>query len=111
MANSAVNIRQGMVVFAKNKARVSAFYQQTLALELVEQETSHDLLRGPGIELVIHATPRKYAAGIKIAKPPRVREDTSFKPSFFVPELEAVRAAATATGGSLKPAAAAWQIA
>jgi hypothetical protein len=38
--------QQGLVVFAKNKKRVSAFYQQTLDLDLAETGTSHDLLRG-----------------------------------------------------------------
>ncbi len=40
--------QRGLVVFAKNKKRVSAFYQRTLGLEVEESETSHDLLRGNG---------------------------------------------------------------
>lgn len=66
--------QQGLVVFAKNKKRVAAFYQQTLGLAVEESETSHDLLRGHGYEDVVHAIPRKHAAGIKIAKPPVPRE-------------------------------------
>ena len=65
-------------VFAKNTKRVSAFYQQTLGLEVLESESSHDLLRGQSYEVVIHAIPRKYAAGITIAKPAEPREDTRF---------------------------------
>lgn len=103
-------VQQALVVFAKNKKRVSAFYQQTLNLRAVEALASHDLLRGPGVELVIHAIPRKYAVDIKITKPPRVREDTQFKPVFFVNDLEAVRLAAKATGGFLRPREAAWHI-
>ena len=45
----------GLVVFAKNKRRVSAFYQATLSLTLASSEPSHDRLQGPGFELVIHA--------------------------------------------------------
>jgi catechol 2,3-dioxygenase-like lactoylglutathione lyase family enzyme len=100
----------GLVVFAKNKKRVSAFYRQTLGLSVIEEQPSHDLLQGPGIELVIHAIPRRIAVQITITKPPRVREDTPLKPAFVVKDLEAVRAAAAATGGHLKPLDAAWQI-
>lgn len=101
--------QQGLVVFAKSKKRVSAFYQQTLALEVLECEPSHDLLRGHGYEVVVHAIPRRIAAGITLTKPPRVREDTPFKPTFIVPSLQAVREAAERTGGQLKPEAGAWR--
>ena len=100
--------QQGLVVFAKNKQRVSAFYQQTLGLEVIESETSHDLLRGQGYEVVVHAIPRKYAAGIVIAKPPETRDETPFKPTFVVESLAHVRRNAEATGGGLKPEAGAW---
>jgi predicted enzyme related to lactoylglutathione lyase len=101
--------QQGLVVFAKNKKRVSKFYQLALDLKVEESANSHDLLRGHGYEIVVHAIPRKYAAEIKIAKPPVVREDTPFKPTFVVKDLEAVRAIASKTGGFLKPAEGAWR--
>ena len=101
-------LQQGVVVFAKNKKRVSAFYQQALGLSVEESDTSHDLLRGHGYEVVVHTIPRKYAAGISVSKPPEPRQETPFKPTFVVPSLAAVRTAAEATGGHLKPEAAAW---
>ncbi len=101
--------QQGCVVFAKNKRRVAAFYQQTLRLTAEESAPSHDVLRGSGLEVVVHAIPRKYAAHIQIARPPVPREDTAVKPTFVVPDLEAVRAAALKTGGFLKPAGGAWR--
>jgi len=100
--------QQGLVVFAKNKKRVSAFYQRALDLEVQESASSHDLLRGHGYEVVIHAIPRKYTAGISISKPPQPREQMPFKPTFVVSSLARVRLAAEATGGHLKPEAAAW---
>ena len=102
-------LQQGLVVFAKNKKRVSAFYQQALGLSVEECDTSHDLLRGHGYEVVVHTIPRKYAAGISISKPPEPRQETPFKPTFVVPSLAAVRTAAEATGGHLKPEAGAWR--
>ena len=100
--------QQGLVVFAKNKKRVSAFYQQTLGMEVVESDTSHDLLRGNGYEVVIHSIPRKYAASIIITKPPEPREDSPFKPTFVVHSLAATRLAVEATGGYLKPDEKTW---
>ncbi len=101
--------QQGLVVFANNKKRVSAFYQQALALAVEESEASHDLLRGHGYEVVVHAIPRKFAADITIARPAQPRQDTPFKPTFVVPDLEVVRAAALKTAGHLKPAEQAWR--
>ncbi len=101
-------LQQGLVVFAKNNKRVSAFYQQTLGLSVEESDTSHDLLRGQGYEVVVHSIPRKYAAGISISNPPEPRQETPFKPTFVVPSLAAVRIAAEVTGGHLKPEAGAW---
>jgi predicted enzyme related to lactoylglutathione lyase len=100
--------QQGLVVFAKSKKRVSAFYQQTLDLDVIESDSSHDLLRGQSYEVVVHAIPRKYAGGITITKPPESREETPFKPTFVVNSLAHVRSAAEATGGYLKPEAEAW---
>lgn len=110
MARRAAAPGQSLVIFAKNKKRLSAFYRRTLGLEAAEEETSHDLLVGAGIELVIHAIPRRYSVDIVITRPPQVREDTPLKPVFAVSDLDAVRTAAKASGGFLKPVEAAWQI-
>jgi len=97
-----------MVLFAENKRRVSAFYQATLGLKAVESEPSHDLLRGGSCEIVVHAIPRKIAAGIKITRPPEAREHAAIKPTFVVKSLDKVRVAAASTGGLLKPPSETW---
>lgn len=110
MANKPkVSAQQGCVIFAKSKTRVSAFYRQTLSLAVEESAASHDLLRGRGYEVVIHAIPRKFASAIKIATPVEPRVETPFKPTFVVPDLEVVRVAAIRTGGHLEPAERAWR--
>ena len=100
----------GLVVFAKSVKKLSAFYVRTLGLEVLESAASHQLLRGNGYEVVVHAIPPKIAREITIAKPPVLREDSAMKPSFVVPDLEALRLAVVATGGWLKPAELAWTI-
>lgn len=102
--------RLGFVVFAKNKRKVSAFYEKTLNLDLIEQDSSHYLLQGSNIELVIHGISRAYSAKIKISNPPESRDHGVVKPAFFVDDLDAVRAAAAETGGYLKPESTAWII-
>lgn len=111
MANSIPQAGQtGLVVFAKSMNKLSAFYARTLGLELVEADRRHQLLRGNGYEVVVHALPAKYAREIQIAKPPVLREDCAMKPSFVVPDLRALRLAVVATGGWLKPEELAWTI-
>lgn len=108
MPKSSFKPQQGLVLFAKNKKRVSTFYQETLGLRAVESEPSYDLLQGDGYEIVVHAIPRKIAASITIARPPIPRIQGAFKPTFVVRSLAAVRAATERTGGSLKAEADAW---
>jgi hypothetical protein len=100
---------QGLVVFAKSKDKVSAFYQQTLGLTAHESEPTHDLLVGSGQEVVVHAISKRYADSIEIASPPEPREDAAMKPTFVVADLAQVRAAVKRTGGFLKPVKQAWR--
>jgi hypothetical protein len=111
MAKSAPQHGQaGLVVFAKSVKKLSAFYARTLGLEVLESARSHHLLRGNGYEVVVHAIPAKIAREIPIAKPPVLREDSAMKPSFVVPDLQALRLAVVATGGWLKSDDMAWTI-
>ena len=111
MTNSMPQAGQtGLVVFAKSVKKLSAFYIRTLGLEVLESARSHQLLRGSGYEVVVHAIPAKYAREIQITKPPVLREDSAMKPSFVVPDLAALRLAVVATGGWLKPEEMAWTI-
>jgi hypothetical protein len=79
-----------------------------LGLKAVESEPSHDLLRGTTYEIVVHAIPRKIAAGIDITDPPVPRERAAIKPTFVVKSLDKVRDDAARTGGFLKPTSEAW---
>jgi predicted enzyme related to lactoylglutathione lyase len=101
-------VQQGVVVFVKRVKPLAAFYRSLLGLETIEASASHEVLRGRGIEVVVHGVPRAVAAEITITSPPEVRAETPFKPTFVVPDLDAAWAAATAAGGFLKPADQAW---
>lgn len=100
----------GMVIFAKDIKRVSTFYQQVLKLKITGNEKSHIVLTGSGLEIVIHAISAKVASGIKLSDPPELRSNTAIKPAFFVDDLEAIKVAVKATGGTLKALNDAWEI-
>jgi len=101
---------QGLVIFAKNIQRVSAFYQNTLALRLTDSDSEHTLLADANTELVIHSIPQHIADNIDITDPPSVRANTAMKPVFHVQSLDAIRAPAIDTGGGLNPTTAVWKI-
>jgi predicted enzyme related to lactoylglutathione lyase len=100
---------QGLVIFAKSKDKVSAFYQQTLGLTAQESASTHDFLVGEGQEVVVHAISKRYADSIEIASPPEPREESALKPAFVVDDLAQVRLAVKRTGGFLKPLKQAWR--
>lgn len=96
------------VVYAIDLARVAAFYETVLGWPRVENTQSFVLLDGGACELSVVQVPPEVAAGIVLADPPAVREETPVKLSFAVADFEAARHAADAGGGHLKPAEAAW---
>lgn len=109
MANTDA-IAQTLVLFAKERKKVAQFYRQTLQLETIESDASHDLLRGRGIELVVHELAPRFARHIQIDTPPKPRDGTAFKPAFVVDDLARVATAARQTGGHLKALKSAWSI-
>ncbi len=101
--------KSGAVVFAKDVERVAAFYRETMALAVEQQDDGFVVLGSAATELVVHAIPPAIAAQIDIAVPPRPREDASVKLIFPVADLAAARAAACAHGGQIEPAEREWE--
>ena len=100
--------RTALVLYAKHVHRVAQFYRRALDLETAEEDDGFMVLRGQAVELTMVRIPQHIAADIEITTPPHVREDTPFKPSFLVPDLQAVREAVAATGGQLRPPGDEW---
>ena len=98
-----------VIVYAKNMASVSRFYQDTLQLEVIEAELTYILLSRSGVEVVVAQAPNAVAEHTAISSPPELRESTPVKASFVVQDFGQVRAAAERSGGTLKPEEAAWQ--
>jgi predicted enzyme related to lactoylglutathione lyase len=93
----------GTVIFAKHLDRMAAFYAAVAGLRENERGGDFVLLEKGGFELVVHAIPKRVAASIVIAKPPRRREGIPIKPAFLVPSIDAARRLASEFGGELNP--------
>ncbi len=98
------------MIFAKDMARVAAFYQQVCGMAAAGGDTGHVLLQAGDSQLIVHAIPARYAGDIVITQPPQRREDTPVKPVFGVASLAAARAYALALGGVVDPVAREWAI-
>jgi predicted enzyme related to lactoylglutathione lyase len=100
--------RAGAVLYAKDVARVSAFYAGIAGMTVTHAEADHVVLESPSLQLVVVAIPAAVAATIEIAAPPQRRTDTPIKLAFAVDSLEAARNAAPLLGGELNPAEREW---
>lgn len=98
----------GAVIFAKDMARVAAFYQQVCGLQPAGGDKGHVVLVAGDSQLIVHAIPARHAKDIVITQPPQRREETPIKPVFAVASLAAARAYAQALGGVLDPVAREW---
>jgi catechol 2,3-dioxygenase-like lactoylglutathione lyase family enzyme len=83
-----------VILFAKDVARLGAFYRDVLGFAAVE--TGHEaaewmLLETGGAELALHRVPDPWNAGIEITDPPSVRHASPHKPVFVVDDLRAIR--------------------
>lgn len=100
--------RAGAVVYAKDPARMAAFYAGTAALRPVRAADDHLVLMSNALELFVVRIPPAIAASIVIETPPDRRDDTPIKLVLAVSSLEAVRVAAAEHGGGLDPAEREW---
>lgn len=93
--------RTGVLVYAKNLASVSAFYERVLGAHVVHSDEEHRVLQSPDTQLIIHAIPLQHASGIVIGVPPVPREEQAIKPFFTVESLALAEALVEQLGGSV----------
>ena len=99
----------GAVIYAKDIARVSAFYAAVAGLEVTHTERAHIILESPAFQLVVLAVPPDVAATIALTTPPARRENAAIKPVFFVTDIADARDAAARLGGELNPPERQWK--
>ncbi len=98
----------GTVIYAKDVARVAAFYEHAAGLPVVHHEADHIVLESPAFQLVVLAVPETLAATIRVDVPSERRTNTAIKPVLFVRDIAATRTRAVLHGGELNPAAREW---
>jgi predicted enzyme related to lactoylglutathione lyase len=92
------------ILFAKDIARLRAFYSDALRLVVCEAAPAGDWVRfeAGGASLALHAIPASIAAGVLIDDPPRARESTPIKLAFHADDPEAERARLVASGATMR---------
>ena len=97
------------VVFAKDVARVTKFYEEVLSMKVVLADESHIVLDTETFQLVVHSIPNDIAESFEVTSPPQIREDMAVKLCLPVSSIAAARSRAHALGGMVKPEANEWQ--
>lgn len=98
----------GAVIFAKDVARLAAFYEQIFTLAVKYTAPDKVILETSSLLLVIHAIPASVANNITITEPPLIRENSALKLILPVVNLAETRSKASALGGGLAPESMEW---
>ena len=100
--------KAGAVLFAKDVARLAAFYAQVLAVVPKHAHAEKVVIEAEDFLLVIHAVPPAAAATLEISAPPVLRENVPVKLFLPVRSLAQARLSTQQLGGGMKPADAEW---
>jgi catechol 2,3-dioxygenase-like lactoylglutathione lyase family enzyme len=92
------------ILFAKDVARLRAFYETALGLQVVDATPAGDWVRfdAGGAGIALHAIPKGIAKGIVIDDPPRAREGTPIKLAFHADDPAVERDRLIALGVSMR---------
>lgn len=85
-----------LILFTGDVDRLASFYRDVLGLTVVESEPGWCVLDAGGVLLALHGIPEHIAG--KVSEPPEKREDSYWKPTFLVDDLDATLARLAAAG-------------
>lgn len=97
----ASHARAGALIYAKDLARLSDFYQSVLVMRLLVADGEHHVIESADFQLMIHAIPPHIASTFEIATPPDLREEQAIKLFFTVADLSAAEGTARLLGGGV----------
>lgn len=103
------DLRPGVVLYAKDLARLGDFYAKVLGLQATQTSAQRVALQAGTFQLTLVAIPARIANDIIIEDPPQLREETPIKLVFRVPDLAAARAQVGALGGVVLPDDTLWR--
>jgi catechol 2,3-dioxygenase-like lactoylglutathione lyase family enzyme len=78
------------MIFVKDLERMTAFYRDVIGLQPIEATRHPDWVEfeAGGLGFSLHAIPREFAEHIRIASPPRPREQDACKLTFAVDDVD-----------------------
>jgi catechol 2,3-dioxygenase-like lactoylglutathione lyase family enzyme len=85
-----------LILFTGDVDRLAAFYRDILGLRVLEASPGWCVLDAGGVKLALHGIPKEIAG--EVSDPPKVREDSYWKPTFIVDDLAATLAQLAAHG-------------
>ena len=85
-----------LILFTGDVSRLAAFYRDVLGLSEIEAEAGWCVLDAGGVKLALHGIPVHLAGEVSV--PPIKREDSYWKPTFLVDDLDAALARLAAAG-------------
>jgi predicted enzyme related to lactoylglutathione lyase len=100
----------GAILYAKDIAQVSKFYESVSGLKITASKQDHIVLETEVFQLLVVSVPKEIADQIEIAIPPIRREDTPIKLIFFVASIQSARILAVQFGGELDHPGAEWRL-
>lgn len=96
------------VIYAKDIRKVADFYRRTLSMAVIEEAPDFVVLAGAGVEIAVVRMADAIADLVEITRPPRIRDETPIKCSFWVDDLQHAKDRAEEAGGTIRPLASAW---
>lgn len=91
--------QSGLFIYAKDVARVAAFYDSVLGMRRVHETPELVVLDAHGLQMLIHSLPTEIAANATITDPPTPRDRAALKFFITVPSIAAAKELAPKLGG------------
>jgi len=101
-------MRAQAVIYVKDLARMTAFYEQCFGFAVTHSDASHAQLESDAWALQLVSAPAEVAAATAIAVPPRRRADVPLKLAFQVASIDAAAPWLSRLGGQLDDAQTRW---
>ncbi len=95
-----------LVLYVNDLATMKQFYASLLDYQISEENDTFVRLSSATYDLVLHQSSAEYQD--QISKPPTLREDCAWKPTFSVKSISASRVAAVDLGGAIVEESEQW---
>lgn len=89
------------VLFARDHAKVAAFYREALGFTCTASDDEHSLLNCEGFDLIVHQIPKDILDQCKTEDVPRRRASSPIRLNFPVDNIESARSIAASFGGQV----------